>query len=56
MLDKIHSEYCRWLKAAEANQIEYVRSGDQRAIEVGEKTIARIKAQIAELEEQGATQ
>ena len=56
MLDKLHSEYCRWLKAAEINQANYVKSGDQRAIAVGEKSIARIKAKIAKLEAQGACQ
>ncbi len=54
MLDKMHSEYSRWLAAAKINQAEYEKGDDQRAIEVNKRTIATIEAKLKKLEEQGA--
>lgn len=56
MLDKMHSEYSRWLAAAKINQAEYEKGNDQRAIEVNKRTIATIEAKLKKLEEQGACQ
>jgi len=54
MLDKMHSEYSRWLAAAKINQTEYEKGDDQRAIDAGKKSIAMIERKLRELEEQGA--
>lgn len=54
MLDKMHSEYSRWLKAAKINQEAYEKSGDERAINAGRKSIARIEEKLRKLEAQGA--
>lgn len=54
MLDKMHSEYSRWLEAAKINQAQYEKSGDERAINAGRKSIAMIEGKLRKLEEQGA--
>lgn len=54
MLDKMHSEYSRWLAAAKINQAKYEKIKDQRAIEVNKRTIDTIEAKLRELEEKGA--
>jgi len=50
----MHTEYTRWLKVAKELQTQYEAGDDQRAIEVGRKSIARLEQKITELEEQGA--
>jgi hypothetical protein len=54
MLSKMHTALSHWLKTAKELQEQYEASGDQRAIDAGRKSIARLEKQIAELEEQGA--
>lgn len=54
MLSKMHTEYTRWLKAAKELQTQYEAGDDQRAIDAGRKSIARLEKKLKELEEQGA--
>lgn len=54
MLDALHTEYHRWLKAAKINHANYVKIGDQRTIAASEKSIASLEKSIKELEDLGA--
>lgn len=54
MLSKMHTALSHWLEQAKILQKQYEASGDQRAIEVGRRSIERMEKQIQELEEQGA--